>query len=373
DVARSDDGGASWGFAAFAYESFGGSLIYGKPNQLHPDQHFFTFHPQYNGTTNQQMFIGNDGGIWRSDNARAQVSTGPTAACNAANNKVLWTSLNNRYGVTQFYHGTVYPDGKTYLGGTQDNGTPRGNDTDGPNNWKQIFLADGGYSAVDFLNPNTVYVSTQGGGFRKSTDGGATFSTVTFGLAGSVAFITPMAQDPSDPARLYTGGSLLFRSDKMTFWNNLGSPQNVSLTTGTLSALAIAPTDANHALFGLSDGSIVRTTRALALSPLNQLSSTVEAATRPRTGAVSWVAYDPTDKNIAYVTYSTFGGSHVWKSTNGGQSWSAIDGSGGTGIPDIPAHCIVVDTSNTARLYVGTDLGVFVSLDGGATWTVENT
>jgi uncharacterized protein (TIGR03437 family) len=373
DLVRSDDGGANWGFGAFAYESFGGSLIYGKDDQLHPDQHFLVFHPQYNGTTNQQMFVGNDGGIWRTNNARAQVSTGPFAACDARNNKVAWTPLNNGYGVTQFYHGSVYPDGKTYLGGTQDNGTPRGNDTDGPNKWKMIFLADGGYSAVDFLNPNTLYVSTQGAGFRKSTDGGATFSTVTFGLGGTVSFITPMIQDPSDPARLYTGGSILFRSNKMTFWEQLGSPSVVTGSTSALSAFAVAPTDSNYMLLGQGDGSISRTTRALALSPINTLSASFERSARPRTGSVSWLAFDPTDKNIAYATYSTFGGSHVWKTTNAGESWSAIDGSGGTGIPDIPVHCIVVDTSNTARLYVGTDLGVFVSIDGGATWTVENT
>ncbi len=374
DVARSDDGGANWGFAAFVYESFGGSLIYGKPNQLHPDQHFFVFHPQYNGTTNQQMFIGNDGGIWRTDNARAEISTGPRAACDPAANKVQWTPLNNGYGVTQFYHGSVYPDGKTYLGGTQDNGTPRGSDGEGPNQWKQIFLADGGYSAVDFTNPNTLYVSTQGGGFRKSTDNGATFSLATLGLSGPVLFITPMVMDPSDPQRLYTGGDPLFRTDRgMSFWTNLGSLRNTTLTGGTLSALAVAPTDANHAMFGLSDGSIVRTTRALALSPTNPLSSTLERVTRPRAGNVSWLAYDPNDRNIGYATYSTFGGAHIWKTTNGGESWTSIDGTGATGIPDIPVHCLVVDTSNTARLYVGTDLGVFVSTDGGATWAVENT
>ncbi|MBP6821781.1 MAG: hypothetical protein KA368_09565 [Acidobacteria bacterium] len=373
DVFRSDDGGANWGAAAFAYDGTGAGFVYGKPNQLHPDQHFFVFHPQFNGTTNQQMFIGNDGGIWKTSNARAQVSTGARAFCDSSNNKVQWTSLNNGYGVTQFYHGTVYPDGKTYMGGAQDNGTPRGNDTDGPNQWKQIFLADGGYSAVDTANLNNVYVSSQGGGFRKSTDAGATFSTTTFGLGGSVLFITPMTQDPSDPTRFYTGGSSLFRSDKMTFWNNLGSPQNVSLSTGLISALAVSPTDANFMLLGLNDGSIVRTTRALSLSSVNPLSSASDSATRPRTGTVSWVAFDPTDKNIAYATYSTFTNQHVWKTTNGGQSWTAIDGAGGTGIPDIPVHSIIVDPSNTARLYVGTDLGVFVSLDGGATWSVENT
>ncbi len=63
--------------------------------------------------------------------------------------------LNNNYGVTQFYHGVVTPDGKSYFGGTQDNGTVLGTDLTGSNNWKMINGADGGYSAVDFINPNT--------------------------------------------------------------------------------------------------------------------------------------------------------------------------------------------------------------------------
>ena len=48
---------------------------------------------------------------------------------------------------------------------------------------------------------------------------------------------------------------------------------------------------------------------------------------------------------------------------------------GGTGsnvIPDIPAHTIAINPSNGQKLYLGTDLGVFVSVDGGANWLVEN-
>ncbi len=374
DVMRSDDGGANWGSAAFVYDATGGSFVYGRPHQLHPDQHFLIFHPQFNGTTNQQLFVGNDGGVWRSANARAAIATGSRAFCDSSANKVQWQAINNGYAVTQFYHGTVYPDGKSYFAGSQDNGTSRGSDAEGPNNWKMIFSADGGYSAIDFNNPNTLYASTQNGGFRKSTDNGATFSLATLGLAGAGLFITPLAQDPSDPQRLYTGGDQLFRTDRgMSFWTNLGSLRNLTGTTGTLSALAVAPTDANYALFGLNEGTIVRTTRALALSPTNLLSTTSERFTRPRAATLSWLAYDPNDKNIAYATYSTFGGAHVFRTTNGGDSWTNIDGTGSTAIPDIPVHCIVVDTSNTARLYVSTDLGVFVSIDGGATWAVENT
>src|SRR5262249_8919095 len=64
--------------------------------------------------------------------------------------------------------------------------------------------------------------------------------------------------------------------------------------------------------------------------------------------------------------------SHVWKSTDSGATWVGLDVAGTT-LPDIPVHSLVVDPTNTSRLYIGTDLGVFVSSDGGSTWAVENT
>ena len=93
----------------------------------------------------------------------------------------------------------------------------------------------------------------------------------------------------------------------------------------------------------------------------------------PRAGYVSSLAFDPTNANVAYATYSTFGGIHVYKTLNAGATWADADGTGVTGIPDIPVHPIVVDPIDTQRLYAGTDLGVFVSLNGGTTWAVENT
>ena len=57
-----------------------------------------------------------------------------------------WTSLNRGYGVTQFYHGTPFPDGKRYLGGAQDNGTVLGSDDQRPDGWRPIFGGDGGFS-----------------------------------------------------------------------------------------------------------------------------------------------------------------------------------------------------------------------------------
>jgi len=63
----------------------------------------------------------------------------------------------------------------------------------------------------------------------------------------------------------------------------------------------------------------------------------------------------------------------VWRSTDGGGSWQSLDGAGSTGVPDVPVHSIVVDPDDPQRLYLGTDLGVLTSIDGGRTWMSEET
>lgn len=369
DLFRSDDGGANWGVASYWWVGLP-NVINVPPQYAHADQHFITFHPNYDGVNNQTMFVGGDGGVYRTDNARAPVAVGNTGPCDPGNSQVHWMALNNGYGVTQFYHGSVTPDGKSYFGGTQDNGTVRGTDADGANAWEPIFGGDGGYTAYDHSNPNTLYTATTGISIRKSTDNGKSFGTATFGFVGGGFFINPYTIDPSDADRLYAGGQYITRTaNGAALW----TPMTLASSIGAgASALAVAPTDANYLLAGLSNGGIFRTNRAVTLSLSQPARSSSEITATPRSGTVSWVTFDPTNRDIAYATYSTFGGSHVWRTIDGGLTWTAIDGSGDTRIPDIPVHCIVVDPSNTARLYVGTDLGVFVSTDGGAKWSVEN-
>src|ERR671913_764205 len=137
---RTNAGGKKWGLASWA-----NTIL---PSYSHVDQHAITFHPDYDGESNQIVLIGNDGGIFRSTNARAATSNGPSAACTGGQPiKVAWTSLNRGYGVTQFYHGTPFPDGTRYLAGTQDNGTLLGSDAAGPEGWQLAFGGDGGFSA----------------------------------------------------------------------------------------------------------------------------------------------------------------------------------------------------------------------------------
>ena len=320
------------------------------------------------------MYVTNDGGIFRTDNALAATARGLTAPCDTNNTQVTWTSLNNDYGVTQFYHGLPFPGGLKYFGGTQDNGTLKGTDDTG-SSWSQVFGGDGGYVAVDPTVPDTIYVETTRLSLRRSEDGGQSFQGATAGISeasNNFLFINPFLMDPRTPQRLWTGGRIVWRTDDAA---GTWAQANTGVAGGTVSAIAIAEADPNYVLAGTArrftsdvGGFIHRTDIGLTSN-----AATEWQAAQPRTGFVSWLAFDPNNVNVAYATYSTFGGTHVWKSTDAGASWVGIDGAGDTGVPDIPVHTIVVDSSNSQTLYLGTDIGVFVSLNGGATWARENT
>ncbi|MEW6207525.1 MAG: hypothetical protein AB1631_04105 [Acidobacteriota bacterium] len=368
DLFRSDDAGQNWGIASYWWADRTDSHF------AHADQHLIVFHPQYDGDSNRIMYVSNDGGIFRTNNARANLATGTRAPCDPANTGVRWTSLNNNYGVTQFYHGLPYPNGLTYMGGTQDNGTLRGMDATGTSGWATVFGGDGGYVAIDPTDTDTIYVETTRLSIRKSINGGASFFTATSGItesSGNFQFINTFMMDPSIPERLWTGGRSLWRtSDGASTWTQASAPLSIDRS---VSAIAIAPTNSNRVIVGLSGSSIGGGFIHRNDAALTSNSATAWPGVQPRAGFVSWVTFDPMNENVAYATYTTFGGPHVYKSTDAGATWASIDGAGATGIPDVPVHCIVVDHADSQRLYVGTDIGVFVSLDGGANWARENT
>lgn len=382
DIFRSDDSGQNWGIASYWWATPGLD-----PEFAHADNHAIVFHPQYDGTSNTQMYVGSDGGIFRTDNALGTVGYSPdpitpsSAICGNVNstNDVHWTPLNNGYDVTQFYHGVAYPDNTRYFGGTQDNGTPRGTVAGGSNAWTTLLGGDGGYVAVNPANTNMLWAENTGKSLQRSVNGGASFSSFLTGNAeatGNYLFIAPFAQDPSNPAIMWYGGAFVFRTTQATanpivgnIWTQAGAFLGQRITS-----FGISPSDSNIVYLGGQTGSIWRNTAALSATSTTAWPS---SRVRPDTNYVSWVTVHPTVPTTVYATVSTFnsgtGTGHVFKSTDGAVTWSNIDGSGSTGIPDVPVHCILVDPANTNILYLATDIGVFVTLDGGLTWDRENT
>jgi hypothetical protein len=69
-----------------------------------------------------------------------------------------------------------------------------------------------------------------------------------------------------------------------------------------------------------------------------------------------------------YVTFSGFHDNNVWKTQNNGQTWESIHHS----LPHAPIYSLVISPSNPDFLYVGTEVGVFASSNGGTTWSPGN-
>ncbi len=364
---RSDDGGQTFGLAGywFFYMDDPVPTVY-----IHPDQHAIVFHPDYNGTTNQTMYVGNDGGIFRTTNARAATSQEECAIAPDPGPPpdIAWQSYNNGYGVTQFYHGDSARTGNVFLGGAQDNGTSRVLAANSPNDWKMVYGGDGGYTAIDPTNSQRMFVEIQGfPQISVSYDGGETFEMAVDGITDSDGlFITPFAMDQSDPDILWTGGGRPWRTtDGAAWWEAVG-PNFAG--AGRISAIAIAPSDSNVVYLGYEDGYVARTMNGLDPSP----SWTLYTDGLLLGAFISSIAVDPEDTGIAYCTYSNYGIPHVLRKDSGSSNWTPIDGGGSSGIPDIPAHWVAVRPCDGQQLYVGTELGVFASDDGGATWSPAN-
>ena len=360
DVFRSDDGGANWAIASYWWAGANSAQY------LHADHHVLQFHSNYDGAGNQTLFAVNDGGVFRTDNALAATSN---TVCTVAGG-IRWRLTSTDLVTLQFYRGSIFPDGQTYFGGAQDNGTVLGTEASGPRRWTTLAGGDGSVTAIDAGNPRVLYAGTNSGGIIKSTDGGNTFRSATTGINESSAnffLIGTFEMDPNDASRLWTGGNTIWRTtNAASSWTAASAP----MVTRSYGAFAVMPGDSNTVLAGARTGEIFRSTNALSTTAFS-----VWPMTRPRIGWVSALVFDPVNPSNVYAVYSSFnrdaGDAHVYKSTDGGATWAASDGSGETGLPDAPFFTLAVNPDNPSNLWVAGDLGLFVSMDGGATWAVE--
>ncbi|MEK7422416.1 MAG: hypothetical protein AAB131_01115, partial [Actinomycetota bacterium] len=113
-------------------------------------------------------------------------------------------------------------------------------------------------------------------------------------------------------------------------------------------------------LAGTSGGLVHRTDDAEGgLVPFATVTGNLPAA------YITDVEADPTFPNRIYVTHGSFGGARLHRSDVGGTSWSAV----GAGLPDLPTNAVAVDPRGPDRIFVANDVGVYVSVNFGATFT----
>lgn len=354
DLWRSSDGGVNFDLASFWWASENLASF------IHADHHLLIYHPNYDGTSETRLFASNDGGIWHTQNPTANVASDN---CDPLSSQVDWQPLNTNYAVTQFYHGSVASDGDSLIGGSQDNGTQY---RDSSGQWQRILGGDGSYSAIDPKDSNTVYVSSQYANlYRLDLSGNNPQSTRIGGQFDAPGlFITPFVIDPNDNQQLWLAGLALWHSsDRGDNWQKVSRDEYTQDFINGLSALAVQPGNSNLLILGGSDGHIYRHTSATSGTSVFEMQKIKIAD-----GYVSSVNFDRNNPDKVVATVSTFGQPHAWLSDDAGVTWQSLDAAGVDGLPDLPSHDIIVAPHDTNTLYVGTDIGVYISENNGGSW-----
>lgn len=332
----------------------------GGANSAHADHHVIVAHPGFNNTTNRIVYFGNDGGLYRANDAATVVTNSG------------WTRLNNNLGIMQFYGAAGSAMSGIIIGGAQDNGTLWFNGN--AQGWGSMFGADGGFCAADPTDANYFYGETQNLGLVRSLNGGVNAGSISFGLGDAgrtpaqANFIAPFILDPNNPNTMLAGGWSLWRStDVKSFipaplWAAIKPPVPGN---SPISAIAVSPITSNLILVGHNDGSIYRTFNGTDTTP------TWTLINNPGGRLVTRLAIDSTRAtNWIYATFGGFTGDNVYRTTDNGTTWVDITGASATGLPNVPVFSLVIHPLNPNWLYVGTEVGVFTSADAGATWNL---
>jgi uncharacterized repeat protein (TIGR01451 family) len=356
-IVESQDGGATWTDGVNHPDINTGTAGNNGP---HTDYHALAF------DANGRIVVGNDGGVWRLDSN--VLGGGPPGFAGA---NIAWTDLCGNLEITTFRGLALDPTNDNIVyGGSQDNGTEKFNDS---RTWNLIVGGDGGVTRVDPTTPATVFQTFFGSNIQRSTNSGASFTNISGGLPGSSAFQSPYVIDPNNHNRLlFGGGAQLFVTTDQGGaggdWTALGVAPNPG---NFILSIAIAPSDSNT-IYVSSGGSLFVSTNNAA-SWTNITPPYTVAPNTPNADLVVEVAVDPSNSKIVYATVDTFTttGSHVFKSTDGGTTWTDITGN----LPNFPVRSVTLVPS-LGEVFVGTDVGVYdtTNVNGSSTvWGREGT
>jgi hypothetical protein len=250
--------------------------------------------------------------------------------------------------------------------GIQDNGTAR---YTGEECWSHIADGDGGYTVINWADPNRVLVYLNGNVLR-ATDGGQSTASFSFVLSPAWRVMAePLVGTPYNPSSpgdaetvAFGAGTLLFIStDFGVTWTQVATvTQNIfALTFATPSRLYV----------GTTLGQVIRFDKSGAT--WNQAQIDIAAAgPLGVSGVVMDIAVDPADATglSVYITLGGFGDQrHVWYFD--GTQWQSRSGTGASALLDVETTAIVADPINPATLYVGSDVGVWISTDSGNSWS----
>jgi len=350
-------------------------------NGAHGDVHDIFVDP----ANSQHVFSGDDGGLWVSYDG---------------GNK--WWKTDN-LPISQFYHVSLdNADPYNVYGGLQDNSSwvgesayPGGITS---SRWENMYGGDGFWMFADPTDPHYVYAEAQGGTIgrvnmrtHETRDIQPKLGAEELKLYKKLRFNwnTPIALSPRDPATLYIGAQFLFRSrDHGQSWQRISpdltsndpemqkQEQSGGVTVDnsaaemhtTIYSISESPLATGTIWVGTDDGNVQLTRDDGA--HWSNVAGNVRGL--PKGEWVNWVQASSFDAATAYAAFDrhTFGdmAPYVYVTRDFGKTWaplvSAQDPKGVHGY----AHVIKEDTVDKSLLFLGTEFGLWISVDGGAHW-----
>lgn len=360
----------------------GGRTFNTIANRIHSDHHALWIDPK----NPHFLWLGNDGGIAFS------VDRGTS-----------WDTVSN-IPLGQFYQIGVSRTEPFYsiAGGLQDNGTWMGpvRSREGAivnEFWQMVSFGDGFHVVIHPSNPDLIISESQGGSILRVDLNSSTQQNISpqprRNDGGPVGYLphrfnwnTPIVLSPHDKNTVYIGANVLFKStDFGSTWQAIspdlttndkekqkdaGGPVWIENTTAeyhcTIISIAESSIEPGVIWVGTDDGNL-QVTRDGGISWTNV---TKNVPGLREHSPVSHVEPSGRDANLVYASFDRHMlndlNPYIYKSTDGGRTWSKIT----RGLPE-NAYVWVVreDPKNPSLLYCGTEVGLFVSFDGGGNWT----
>lgn len=362
---------------SFAYSNDGGYSFTDASNDggwVHSDMHALWINPAHTNI----MYLGTDGGVYTS------IDKG-----------VTWQFCHS-LPVGQFYHVDVdRKDPYNVYGGLQDNGSWMAANASpgGVSNaaWNRVGGGDGFWTVPD-ADGKTLYSEYQGGNMARvdmTTMHSENIQPKKTSKEDKLRWNwnTPIVTGTKNPKNLYVGAQYLYKStDQGRNWTRISNDLTTNdkkkqeqENSGGLSAdntsaenhctvftIAESSFDENLIWVGTDDGNIQVTTDGG-----KTWTNTSPAVAKSGIAAQAWVSsIQPSqhDKNTVYATFENhMYGDHktyLGKSTDLGKTWTMLSSKDFTGF----AHKIAEDPVNKNLLFLGTEMGLFATLDGGTSW-----
>ncbi len=336
-------------------------------SHVHVDQHGL-----FSITGSNQEFrilLANDGGVY---STTMKQDSGATEGD--------WSAAVTGKNSTQFYGAAKQNGQDNYLAGAQDNGSwiSTGNNTTKNKTYTRASGGDGFEAIWHYNNPQDFIVTSQTNYFVRFINfSGSSANFAESSDSSKSPFFTKVANANNNPDVVFAvSSSGVWRStDFAGNWNLISIPGN--FTPGAASALnvKVSPADPNIVWAGAAmteSGSY-----AMFVSQDNgQTFSATNVFDNPigdHSLYISGLATSYIEKNRAYALFSSQGAAKILKTEDLGATWTDISGFStgtNTGFPDVAIHSVLEMPFDKDLIWVGTDIGIFETENGGTSWSL---